>query len=173
MPKYTTKETLLHAIREARAGLEKKFSTLSPEQMIWPGSMDHWSVKDILAHLVDWEQRLISWYQAGLRGEVPEIPAPGMSWRDLPALNQQGYERHRDETLDEVMENFIGSYQETLRLIEGMNEEEIYTPGSGRGIRSERPRLKKLGSLRVISTTYPESSWLAFKDVRIKDANIY
>jgi hypothetical protein len=129
MPNYTTKETLLDAIRDARARLEKKFSKLTPEEMIWPGSMDHWSVKDILAHLIDWEQRLIDWYQAGLRGEVPEIPAPGMSWRDLPALNQEGYEKHRDESLNDVMENFLNSYQETLKLVERMSEEEIYTPG--------------------------------------------
>jgi hypothetical protein len=129
MPGYTTKETLLDAIRDARARLEKKFSKLTPEQMIWPGSMDNWSVKDILAHLVDWEQRLISWYQAGLRGEVPETPAPGMSWRDLPTLNQEGYEKHRDKSLEDVMELFQRSYQDTFKLEESMNEDEIYTPG--------------------------------------------
>ncbi len=129
MPDYTTKEKLLDAIRDSRARLEKKFSKLTSEEMIWPGSMDDWSVKDILAHLVDWEQRLIDWYQAGLRGEVPETPAPGMSWRDLPVLNQEGYEKHQDESLDDVMENFLGSCRETLKLIEGMSAEEIYTPG--------------------------------------------
>ncbi|HEY46856.1 MAG: hypothetical protein AMJ88_06870 [Anaerolineae bacterium SM23_ 63] len=129
MPRYLTKTSLLDAIRDTRAQLEKKYSKLTPEQMIWPGSMDNWSVKDILAHLVDWEQRLIGWYQAGLRGAVPETPGPGMSWRDIPTLNQRGYEKHQDDPLDLVMENFQRSYQETLRLVEGMSEEEIYSPG--------------------------------------------
>jgi hypothetical protein len=129
MPVFTTKEKLLDAIRDARTRLEKKFSKLTPEQMIWPGSMDNWSAKDILAHLVDWEQRLISWYQAGLRGEVPETPAPGMSWRDLPALNQEGYEKYQEKTLDDVMELFHRSYLDTLKMVESMNEDEIYTPG--------------------------------------------
>jgi hypothetical protein len=129
MPRYLTKTSLLDAIRDTRAQLEKKYSKLTPEQMIWPGSMDNWSVKDILAHLVDWEQRLIGWYQAGLRGDVPATPAPGMSWRDLPTLNQRGYEKHQDDPLDLVMENFQRSYQETLRLVEGMSEEEIYSAG--------------------------------------------
>jgi hypothetical protein len=129
MPYDGTKEALLAAILDARVRLEKKFSELSPNQMVWPGYMDDWSVKDILAHLVDWEQRLIDWYQAGLRGEVPETPAPGMSWRDLQALNREGSENHRDEPLDLLMDDFLGSYQETPRLVEGMSEEEIYTPG--------------------------------------------
>jgi hypothetical protein len=126
---YLTKETLLEAIRFERGRLEQKVADLSPKEMIWPGSMDDWSVKDILAHLVDWEQRLIAWYRAGKRGEVPETPAPGKTWRDLPALNQEGFERHRDEPLEQVMNLFQRSYQQTLGLVEGMSEEEIYTAG--------------------------------------------
>ena len=129
MGTITAKEDLLEAIRTARSQLEKKFSKLTPKQMIWPGSMDDWSVKDILAHLVDWEQRLIGWYQAGFRGEIPETPAPGMTWRDLPKLNQQVYERHRDEPLEEVLEDFENSHIEILELVEGMSEKEIFTKG--------------------------------------------
>jgi hypothetical protein len=126
---YLTKDTLLEAIRFERRRLEQKFAPLSPKEMIWPGSMDDWSVKDILAHIVDWEQRLIAWYQAGRRGEVPETPAPGMTWRDLPALNQEGFERHRDEPIELVMDRFQRSYQQILELVEAMSEEEIYTAG--------------------------------------------
>jgi hypothetical protein len=124
-----TKQELLESIRASRELLEKKFSKLTPEQMVWPGSMDDWSVKDILAHLVDWEQRLINWYQAGLRGEVPHTPAPGMTWRDLPELNRQGYERHKNESLEEVMEQFEASYRQILSLVQGMSEREIFEPG--------------------------------------------
>jgi hypothetical protein len=121
-----TKQELLGSIRMTRELLERKFSKLTPTQMVWPGSMDHWSVKDILAHLVDWEQRFIGWYQAGLRGEVPETPAPGMTWRELPKLNQQGYERHKDDSLESVLDQFEESHQEILELIEGMSDQEIF-----------------------------------------------
>ncbi len=121
-----TKKELLESISNSREALVKKFSKLTPAQMVWPGSMEDWSVKDILAHLVDWEQRLISWYQSGLQGRVPETPAPGMSWRDLPKLNQMGYDKHRNESLEEVLINFENSYQEIWGLIEGMTEEEIF-----------------------------------------------
>jgi hypothetical protein len=124
-----TKQELLESIRASRELLEKKFSKLTPEQMVWPGSMDDWSVKDILVHLVDWEQRLINWYQAGLRGEVPPTPAPGLTWRDLPKLNQQGYERHKNESLEEVMEQFEASYRQILSVVQGMSEREIFEPG--------------------------------------------
>jgi hypothetical protein len=101
-----TKKELLETIRTTREQLEKKFTKLTPQQMVWPGSMDDWSVKDILAHLVDWEQRLIAWYRAGQQGGVPETPAPGFTWRELPKLNQKGYEQHKDDTLEDVLTQF-------------------------------------------------------------------
>jgi hypothetical protein len=125
----STKTELLEKIQSTHTALEDKFSKLTPEQMIWPGSMDDWSVKDILAHLTDWEQRLIEWYRAGLRGEVPETPAPGMTWRQLPELNQTGYEKHKNESLEEVLEGYRASFKEVFALVEGMTEEEIFTVG--------------------------------------------
>ena len=123
-----TKKELLESIRTTRADLVTKFSKLTPQQMVWPGSMDNWSVKDILAHLVDWEQRLIGWYQAGLEGEIPETPAPGYTWRALPELNRHGYERHKNDALEDVLEQFENSYLDILTLVEGMGEQEIFEP---------------------------------------------
>ena len=128
-PRHQNKAELLAAIRTNRSNLEKKFSNLTPEQMVWPGSMDEWSVKDILAHLADWEQRFIGWYQAGLRGEEVHTPAPGLNWGNLPELNQQGYEKHLHKTLDEVLDYYHASYQQILSLIEGMSQDELFTPG--------------------------------------------
>jgi hypothetical protein len=121
-----TKKELLESIRTTRGLLDKKFSKLTPNQMVWPGSMDDWSVKDILAHLVDWEQRFIEWYKAGRRGEIPETPAPGFTWRELPRLNQEGFEQHKNETLEDVLERYEKSYLEVLELVEGMKEQEIF-----------------------------------------------
>jgi hypothetical protein len=126
--KAETKEELVESIHQTHEQLEKKFSKLTPTQMVWPGSMDDWSVKDILAHLVDWEQRFIGWYQAGLQGEVPKIPAPGMTWRDLARLNQAGYERHKNEALDEVLGQFRKSYRECYALVEHMTDQELFEP---------------------------------------------
>ena len=123
-----TKKELLNSIRTTREQLEKKFSKLTPKQMVYPGSMGEWSVKDILAHLVDWEQRFIGWYKAGLRGEKPTTPEPGFTWRELPKLNQKGYERHKSDSLDDVLDHYENSYNEIVEIIETMSEQEIFVP---------------------------------------------
>lgn len=127
MARYATKTALLEAILEERCLLERKMEGLSAAEMVWPGSMDRWSVKDILAHLVDWEQRFIGWYEAGRRGEAVHTPAPGMTWRDLPRLNQEGYERHRERPLEDVLADFHASFRQVLTLVQGIPEEEMFS----------------------------------------------
>jgi hypothetical protein len=153
MTHYSSKNALLESIHVERALLEKKISGLSPEEMIWPGCMGCWSVKDILAHLVDWEQRFVDWYQAGRRGEVPSTPALGMTWHDLPKINQVGYERHRERPLEDVLADFHSSYQTILKIIESIPEEVLFAPGY-------YPWTKKLNlSAYVVGNTCDHYRW--------------
>jgi hypothetical protein len=129
MTKHATKDGLLEDIRVQRARLEKNLAALSPEDMVQPGIVGDWSAKDVLAHLLDWEQRFIGWYQAGLRGERPETPAPGLTWRQLDLLNQRIYEKYKDLPLEQVQEQSEASYQQILKLLEGVSEEDLFEPG--------------------------------------------
>jgi uncharacterized protein (TIGR03083 family) len=124
-----TKETLLQEIRVERRRLETNLARLSDEEMLRPGICEFWTAKDLLAHLLDWEQRFLGWYAAGRRGETPELPAPGLTWGQLDELNRQVYEAHRDRPLDEVRAQFAASYAELLAAVESMSPEEIIEPG--------------------------------------------
>jgi hypothetical protein len=127
--KYLNKGVILERIEAERRRLEENLATLSEEQMDVSGVVGAWSVKDLLAHLVDWEQRFIGWYEAGLRGEVPEIPAPGIGWAELDVLNQQIYQRHRDRALEEVLREFHASYEQVLATVQGIPEEDMFAIG--------------------------------------------
>ncbi len=50
---------------EMVAGRRPKFSL---EEMEQSGVVDDWSLKDLLAHLIDWDELFIRWYRAGQRG---------------------------------------------------------------------------------------------------------
>ncbi|MBK7638470.1 MAG: ClbS/DfsB family four-helix bundle protein [Saprospiraceae bacterium] len=44
------------------------------------------NIKDVLAHLHQWHVMMIGWYDCGMKGEKPDIPAkeiPGRPHRNL------------------------------------------------------------------------------------------
>jgi hypothetical protein len=126
---YLNKRVILECIRTERRRLERNLERLSDEQMTMVGVVGEWTVKDLLAHLSDWEQRFIGWYEAGVRGEIPETPAPGISWEDLDVLNQRIYEKHRNRALEDVRREFAASYKRVLAVVEGISEEEMFSVG--------------------------------------------
>jgi hypothetical protein len=124
-----TKTELLESTFAERVKLEEKIYGLTPEEMTYPGSMGEWSVKDILQHLVDWEQRWISWYEAGRRGDEVHTPEPGYNWREMGKLNEYYRLKHKDRPMAEVMADFHTSYQQILKVIEKIPEEDMLTIG--------------------------------------------
>ena len=71
MGKRLRKDKLLSEIQRERRALDDALSPLSARQMTRAGvTRGGWSVKDVLAHLVEWQQMNLGWYAAGLRGET-------------------------------------------------------------------------------------------------------
>ena len=75
MPKPTTKNQILEAAQTERAALEELLATLTFEQMTQPNVIGEWAIKDVLAHLIEWEQMVVEWYETGVKGEVPAVPS--------------------------------------------------------------------------------------------------
>ena len=123
------KAQMLERIQTERRRLEKNLTSLPEAVLVEKGVLGDWSIKDIMAHLVDWEQRFLGWYQAGLRGEIPQTPAPGLTWEDLDQLNQDIYNRNRNRPLESIMAEFDSSYDQVMQTIRAIPEEEIFRPG--------------------------------------------
>lgn len=129
MPRPTNKLDLLAAIEKERGALEAFLEPLTEAQMTMPGVVGDWSVKDMLAHLIAWEQMCLGWYYAGLRDETPELPAPGFKWNQTPQLNHQIYENYRDWPLEEILTQFQASHQQILGVIQELPNEKLFQAG--------------------------------------------
>jgi hypothetical protein len=88
-----------------------------------------WSVKDILAHLVAWQQLNFNWYEAGLRGEKVAMPAPGMTLRDLPRLNEMLYRKHHRRSLESILRDYRSSHERMIALIGTLSDDDLTTLG--------------------------------------------
>jgi len=129
MPRPNTKTLLLEESQKEYAALEQFLNTLTPQQMTEPGALRDWSVKDVLAHLLEWQQMTLGWYNAGLCGEKPILPAPGYKWSEIPALNQAIYEKHQPAPLEEIVERFRASHRQVMELLHSLSDEQLFTPG--------------------------------------------
>ena len=128
MPKPTTKEYLLKEIYDERVKLEALLKTIPAEVLSTKKVQGAWTTKDVLSHLIAWEQMVILWVQSGNQGEIISIPAEGFKWSELPALNDKIYKEHKDEPLEDVQKKFIDSYQQTVDLLNSISEKDLFTP---------------------------------------------
>ena len=128
MPRPTSQSQLLTAATKEHLALEEYLAKLTPDQLSQAGIVGDWAAKDVLAHLTAWEQMVINWYQTGKRGETPQTPAPDLTWRQIPELNQRIYLKHRDEPLDVILSRFHASHKQIMEVIEGMTNDELFTP---------------------------------------------
>src|SRR5262249_19705203 len=113
---------LLRRSQEEHASLEALLATLSEEEQIRPNVTEEgWSVKDHLAHLTWWEQRVIR----VLAGAPDPIAAIAATMESEDAVNASVCAANRDRSLAEVRGAFDASYQEMLRLIENIPDDMV------------------------------------------------
>jgi len=129
MPKATTKQQLMDDAQTERAKLETLLATLTPEQMTHPNIVGEWSAKDVLAHLIEWEQMVIKWYETGAKGKVPAVPSEEFNWGQLPQLNHAIYLKHHDRSLEDIQKEFKASYKKIMKVIDSIPEKELFTRG--------------------------------------------
>lgn len=117
------------------------------------------NVKDVIAHLHQWHKMLLGWYEIGMKGEKPEIPAPGYSWKTTPVLNRNIWKKFKDEDFDVIMDLFLKSHSKVMTTIESHTNDELF----------EKKRFKWTGSTSLgaylISSTSSHYDW-AFKLIK-------
>lgn len=129
MSRPLNQSQLLAAAQKEYAALEKSVTALAPEKLTFSPTPGAWAVRDILAHLYEWQQMLLSWYESGRRGETPAVPAPGFKWSQLPALNQQIYEKYCGLAPERALALLRESHHTTLQFIETLPEADLTAPG--------------------------------------------
>lgn len=130
MGKRLRKQDLLTVIRLERTALDSTLALLTRRQMTQAGvTRGGWSVKDILAHLCEWQRMNLNWYESGMRGETPELPAPGMNWREIPRLNEMIYRKHHRRSLRAILHDYHSCHDRIVSLIKTLPDSDLVTLG--------------------------------------------
>ena len=123
-----TKSRLLEEIQIEHQRLEKTLAMVDKGQMLIPGVIDEWTVKDILAHIAVWEQRMVRWLGEAMSGEVAHMLPDGMTWDNLDEWNEQTYQENRHRSVEQVLADYELSYPQALKAAQEVSEQDLIDP---------------------------------------------
>jgi hypothetical protein len=90
-----------------------------------PGTMNR-NIRDVLAHLYHWHLMFLDWYSVGMKGEKPEMPTKGYSWKDTKALNKEIWKKYRSRELNEIRSSLDKTHSKLQKIIEKHTEQDLF-----------------------------------------------
>lgn len=96
------KQALLDELRAARRDWDALLAPMTEADMLTPGVVGDWTIKDLAAHLMYWESRPVKWLEAARKGTTPE-PSPTPKNLSEDEVNAWIYERYRNHALNDVL----------------------------------------------------------------------
>lgn len=109
---------LLHYMRDELLAFD---SRISEEERAETGAADNWSAKDEVAHCMVWAGRTLDDLQAIAAGEPTLWPESD----DFDEENLIVFERHRDDTWEEVKAMVVDTYGRADAFLDGKSEEDL------------------------------------------------
>lgn len=85
------------------------------------------TVADVVCHLHEWHQMMAQWYDVGMSGGKPAIPADDVTWKTLPVLNRRIYEKYEGTELSRAVMLLEQSHETMKSLIRRHTDEELFT----------------------------------------------
>jgi hypothetical protein len=128
--KHESKQALLDDIRHEHDTLCARLAEIPKARWHEPGVWgDGWTLSDLVAHLAEWQRLFLGWYDDGVRGATPEMPAPGFKWSETPRLNRAIWEKHRSQSHAAVRAEFDSGYSRIVRIVEALSPQQLLRPG--------------------------------------------
>ena len=141
MGRPTTKAGLMVAATDNYKKLTTLISGLTEKELSTPFDFAddekkkeaHWkrdkNLRDVLIHLYEWHQLLLSWVHSNQNGEPqPFIPEP-YNWKTYGDMNVEFWKKHQNTSLEEAREMVEKTHNEVLCLAETFSNEELFTKG--------------------------------------------
>ena len=128
MPKPKTKEELLSVSKLNFEKLKQQIEHYTPEEqeaLFTPGFLNK-NIRDVLAHLHHWHLMMLDWYEVGMAGKKPDMPAKGYTWRTTSELNKWIWQHYQETELHDIKEKLQRSYKAVRAIIKKHSHEELF-----------------------------------------------
>lgn len=99
----------------------------SHEQMVIPGVIEAWSMKDLLVHLTRWEAELVKLLWQAKRENQPTTIH--FSQESTDAINERWFQESKTRDLEIVWQDFITVREQTIRRVNEFSDTELVKAG--------------------------------------------
>jgi hypothetical protein len=117
------KSELLNWLQDEYRQWEVFLDQIGPARMEQPGVTGHWSIKDIVAHMVGWQPWLTARIQAAQRGEPQPLPPWPANLQTDDEINAWIYEAYRGRSAQEVLDESRQVFQQFLAVVESLPDD--------------------------------------------------
>ncbi len=115
-----TKQQVIDLIEQAYRETRKLVNNLSDAERSAVGAVDHWAIKDVMAHLLASQADLLQTLAA------PHRPAPPP--RDFNEVNAENFERYRHTPWADILAEWEHGHAQLMEWLRAASEEEIAAP---------------------------------------------
>ncbi len=177
MPRPKTKEELLISAEDNYNKLLDVIGSMSDKELNTPFDFSgdkskkeaHWlrdkNLRDVLAHLWEWHQLLIKWFDANINGNnIPFLP-PQYNWKTYGDMNVEFWKKHQNTSLEDIKDKLQKSHEDIITLIKSLSNEDLFEKGKYKWAGGT-----VLGSY-FISTTSSHYDW-AIKKLKAHKKNL-
>lgn len=96
------------------------------KQQLFPKGMMNRNIRDVCMHVHQWHCMFLDWYAVGMRGEKPDMPVKGYTWKDTPQLNKIIWTACQDVLLEDAIRLLAQSYADVQAIIQQHSDEELF-----------------------------------------------
>jgi len=127
-PPPKNKAEVMSLIEREWSALMDVVEQLSPKQMLTPDE-GAWTPKDNLAHLTVWMNILLGYHMDQHPAhEVADVTLEMASNWDFQEMNAIFFERYRDQSIEQVLDELKETYKKVHARLEAMSFEDLMRP---------------------------------------------
>lgn len=127
----TTQRELIDRIEREYIELEQLLVRIPAARATEPGVTDEWSARDVVAHMIYWQDFVCDRIDAVIEGRAPE---PDTAPEDTDRINRQAVLERRTQTWQEVHTEFERSTQRVIQTVASLSDEDLFVPGRYRPV---------------------------------------
>ena len=121
-----TRDRVRDSLARERGKLLAALEGLSDDEMARPGAVGQWSVRDVLAHLLAWEEEAIARLEL-LAADRPQDFARITNEQELDSWNASAHQRYAGLPLPEVMRRLEDVPGRVLAGLQSLSDERLST----------------------------------------------